>query len=181
MDLDKSFSINCIWEACKLVEFWIDVFLDISEEIIISLSITTKSIWDFLCDVKVSDSSYSFKLSEDNLLIRLSNNHLFSLILILIFREPWVTLEEFLEDLLTLIRENLLNTGNWFQKIWCGQNLKTKLHSLNVIHIDWFLMSLEKSTNNQWTFNRHLIKLFDIEILFAFNNHFSNWNGNARC
>jgi hypothetical protein len=46
MDLDKSFSINCIWEACKLVDFWIDIFLDISEEIIISLSITTKSIWE---------------------------------------------------------------------------------------------------------------------------------------
>lgn len=85
MDFDKGFRINLVWETSKLIYFAIYIFLNIAQEIIISLCISSQSIRNLFSDVKVSYSWSAFELSELDGLIRLGYDNGIFFFLLLIF------------------------------------------------------------------------------------------------
>lgn len=110
MHFNKCFGVDFIGESGKLIYFWINVFLDVAQEVIIALSVTSQSIRDLFRDVEVSDRWASFELSKLNCFIRLSDYNLIFLLLLLVFEQSWVAFKEFLEYSLSLLWQNLLNT-----------------------------------------------------------------------
>ena len=158
VDFDKSFCVDGVREASKLVNFRIDVFLDISQEIFIPLSIT-KCIRYLFSDIKIRDRRPALELPKNNLLIRLSNHELIIRLLHLL-EQPRVPLEEFLENPFALVCQNLLYARNRLEQGRSGQNFEAELHSLDVGHV--FLMALEERADDQRRVDRHPVEFFHV-------------------
>jgi len=90
MDLNEGLAVDVVSKASELIHFRVDVFLEITEESLVSSRLCAKSLTDLLCHIEISNSGTTSKLPEYDLLVRLSDYH--SLFLLLLLKEPRVTL-----------------------------------------------------------------------------------------
>jgi len=69
VNFNEGFSINSIRETGELIDFGVNILLDVPKEIIIAIGISSKSCSYLFADIKIGNCRASFELSENYLLV----------------------------------------------------------------------------------------------------------------